>query len=118
MNWSIAGLIAFGQPPTPAGTQADPRAQAMSTIGLMVLMVVMLYFVMIRPQSKKAKEHAQLLKGLRAGDKVVTSGGVIGVVITVKEKSVSIRSADAKFEVTKAAIAEVTERSGEEKEAS
>jgi preprotein translocase subunit YajC len=46
----------------------------------------------------------------------VTSGGVIAVVITVKEKSLSVRSADAKFEITKSAVAEITERSGETSE--
>jgi len=75
-------------------------------------MVVMFYFVLIRPQSKKAKEHAELLKTVKPGDRIVTSGGVVGVVVTVKEKTLSIRSADSKFEVTKAAITEITERSG------
>ncbi len=54
-----------------------------------------------------------MLKSVRPGDKIVTSGGVIGTVITVKEKTLSIRSADSKFEITKAAVTEITERSGE-----
>jgi preprotein translocase subunit YajC len=58
-----------------------------------------------------------LLKAVKPGDKVITSGGILGVVITVKEKTVSIRSADAKLEITKSAIAEITERGGESKEA-
>lgn len=94
-------------------TTANPTAQMMNTVGMIVLMIVMFYFVLFRPQQKKAKEHAQLLKSVRPGDKVVTSGGVIGVVITVKEKSVSIRSADSKMEITKSSIAEIFERSGE-----
>ena len=69
-----------------------------------------------RPQQKKQKAHAELLKTVRPGDKIVTSGGVIAVVITVKEKSLSVRSADAKFEITKSAVAEITERSGETSE--
>ena len=78
-----------------------------------VLLIVVFYFALIRPQQKKAKDHAQLLKTVRPGDKIVTSGGVVGVIITVKEKTITIRSADAKFEITKSAIAEITERSGE-----
>ena len=58
-----------------------------------------------------------MLKAVKPGDKVITSGGILGVVITVKEKTVSIRSADAKLEITKSAIAEITERGGESKEA-
>ena len=113
MNFWNAGLIlALGQPPQP-GTQADPRGQLLQTVGMLVLMVVMFYFVLIRPQSKKAKEHAQMLKTVRPGDKIVTSGGVVASVITVKEKTLTIRSADAKFEITKSAIAEITERGGE-----
>jgi preprotein translocase subunit YajC len=113
MNLLNAGLIlAMGQAPTPAGTQPDPRGQAVTTIGMLVIMVVMFYFVLIRPQSRKAKQHAEMLKTVKAGDKIVTSGGVVGVVITVKDKTLNIRSADAKFEITKAAVAEITERSG------
>lgn len=76
----------------------------------MVLMFVIFYFLLIRPQQKKAKEHAELLKTLKRGDKVVTNGGIVGVIVTVKEKHVTVRSEDSKFEVLKSAVAEVTER--------
>jgi len=113
MNLLNAGLIlGFGQPPSPPGTQANPQGQALTTIGMLVIMVVMFYFVLIRPQSKKAKDHAEMLKTVKPGDKIVTSGGVVGVVITVKDKTLSIRSADSKFEITKAAISEITDRGG------
>ncbi len=112
----MGALLALGQPATP-GTQPDPTGQALYTGGMLVIMIVMFYFVLIRPQSKKAKEHAEMLKTVRPGDKIVTSGGVVGVVVTVKEKTVSIRSADSKFEITKSAITEITERSGASSEA-
>jgi len=80
------------------------------------LMLVMLYFVMIRPQQKKQREQAQLLKALKSGDKILTNSGIIGVVITVKDKSLTIRSADSKFEISKSAVAEITERSGDSSE--
>ena len=82
----------------------------------LVLLVVVFYFVLIRPQQKKAKDHANLLKAIRAGDKIVTSSGIVAVVVTVKDKTLSIRSADAKLEITKSAVAEITERSGESNE--
>lgn len=78
----------------------------------MVLMVGVFYFLLIRPQQKKAKELAEQLKGLRKGDKVVTSGGIVGVVVGVREKYATIRSDDSKFEILKSAVAEITERSG------
>ena len=80
----------------------------------LVLIFVVFYFLLIRPQQKKQKEHANLLKNVRAGDKVLTSGGILATVVTVKEKSLMVRSADAKFEIAKAAISEILERSGGE----
>ena len=110
---NLPALLAMG--PTP-GTQQDPRGVFLTQGGFIAVMVVMFYFVLIRPQQRKAKQHAELLKAIKPGDKIATSGGILGVVITVKEKSLVIRSADAKFEVTKAAIAEITERSSQSSE--
>jgi preprotein translocase subunit YajC len=106
----------MGPSPTAPGTQPDPRGQMFGTVGMLVIMGVMMYLVILRPQQKKAKEHAALLKAVRAGDKIVTASGIVAVVVTVKEKTLTIRSADAKFEITKSAIAEITERSGEPSE--
>jgi preprotein translocase subunit YajC len=79
-------------------------------------MGVIMYMLIFRPQQKKAKEHANLLKSIRRGDKIITSGGLVAEVVTVKEKTLSIRSADAKLEITKSAVTEITERSGEHSE--
>ena len=110
------GFVAMGAPPTPPGTTPDPRGQMMGTVGMLVIMVIMFYFVLIRPQSKKAKEHAQMLKAVRRGDEVVTSGGIVGEVVNVKDKTLVLRSMDAKFEVNKSAISEITKRTGEASE--
>jgi preprotein translocase subunit YajC len=107
-------MAILAQAPQP--TQPDPRAQTIQMVGMLVLMGVMFYFLMIRPQQKKAKEHAALLKSIKSGDKILTSGGIVGIVVTVKEKVVTIRSADTKLEVTKSAIAEITERGGQSSE--
>jgi preprotein translocase subunit YajC len=113
MNLSgINGLLALA-PPAQPGQSSPPVWTSMVPL---VLLVVVFYFALIRPQQKKAKDHAELLKTVRPGDKVVTTGGVVAVVVTVKEKTVMVRSADSKFEVTKAAIGEITERSGEASE--
>jgi len=74
--------------------------------------------MMIRPQSQQRKRQAQLLEALKSGDKVVTSSGIVGVVVTVKDKTVTLRSVDAKMEVTKASVTEILERGGDEKSAS
>jgi preprotein translocase subunit YajC len=108
-------VFAMGQPPGGgSGQQPNPTGQMIQTFSLMAVMVLVFYFLMIRPQQKKQKEHNNLLKTVRPGDKILTSSGIIGAVITVKENSVTIRSADTKMEITKSAIAQITER-GEEK---
>jgi len=100
--------------PSPAGTQANPTGSMLTTLGMMAFFIFVMYFIMIRPQQKKSKEHAAMLKTLKPGDKVVTSGGVLGVVVSVKDKSVAIRSAETKLEVLKSAVTEVVERSSSE----
>ncbi len=79
-------------------------------IGMMVFFVVIFYVMLIRPQQKKAKEQAELIKALKAGDKVVTSAGLVGVVVGIKDNTVTIRSGESKLEITKSAVTDVTER--------
>ena len=109
LNWTAA-VFALAPQATPPGTTQNPTGQTLQFVLMMGMMVVMFYFVLIRPQQKKAKEHAELLKNVKPGDRILTNSGIIGLVITVKEKSISIRSADSKLEITKSAIAEITER--------
>lgn len=96
--------------------QPNPTGQLIQTVGMMALMVIIFYVVLLRPQQKRAKDQANLLKAVKPGDKILTSGGVVGVVLTVKESTVTIRSADTKLEITKSAITSITERSGESSE--
>jgi preprotein translocase subunit YajC len=112
----LNGVQTFLAQAAPAGAVPDPRAQMIQTVGLFALMGVMLYFVMIRPQQKKAKEQAELLKGVKPGDKVMTSSGIVGVVVTVKDKTFTLRSADTKLELVKSAISEITERGSQTSE--
>jgi preprotein translocase subunit YajC len=99
----FSGLLA--QAAAPAG--AGPQGLFGNPIIFLVLMGVMMYFILIRPQQQRAKQQAKLLATLKSGDKVVTSAGLIGTIITVKDKTVTLRSADAKFEVTKASVTEI-----------
>ena len=110
---NLIAIIALSAPPQQPGTQPNPQGQLIQMVGTMALLGVVFYMLLIRPQQKKTKEHDQLLKTLQAGDKIVTTGGIIAVVVTVKEKSVTIRSADAKMEITKSSVGEVLERSKE-----
>ena len=81
---------------------ANPQASAGSQMGFMVFLVIMLvvYWVfLIRPQSKKRKELAQKLSNLKKGDRVVTIGGSHGKVVSVKDKVVVVRI-DDRAEIT------------------
>ena len=95
--------VAPGQPPQPTGLQQ----LFASPLTLVMVMLVMMYFLMLRPQQQQRSRHAQLLKNLKSGDRVATASGIVGVVISVKDRTVSLRSADAKMEVTKASVTEV-----------
>lgn len=87
-----------------------------TTLMPIILMVVIFYFLLFRPQQRRAKEHARLLQTLRPGDKIVTNGGIVGTVIAVRDKTVSVRSADTKLEILKSAVTEITERSADASE--
>ncbi len=102
-------VLAMGQQPGQQGSSAPWYVQFFP----LFLMVFVFYFVFIRPQQRKAKEHDVLMKTIRSGDKIVTTSGIVGIVVSVKEKTVAIRSADTKLEVLKSAVTEITERSGE-----
>lgn len=93
-------------------TRENPTAQTVQMLLMLGTMGIMFYFVLIRPQQKKAREHEKLLETIKMGDKIVTNSGIIGTVLTVKDKHVSIRSADSKLEVLKSAVGEVLERAG------
>jgi preprotein translocase subunit YajC len=104
-NW----WLAMAQQPAP-GERPNQTGQMLSMLLTLAFFMVVMWLLMIRPQQKKAKEHAALLKTLKAGDKVVTSGGIMGVVVSVKDRTVALRSADTKIEVLKSAVTEIVER--------
>ena len=107
----MQAIIAMA-PTAPAGTAPNPTGQLLQMLGTFLFFGIVMYFVMIRPQQKKAKEQAEMMKSLKSGDKVITSSGILGVVVGVKDRTVSIRSADTKLEILKSAVIEITERAG------
>jgi len=106
---SLFALLA--QTPT---TTPNPQGEMVKIIGMVVIMGFMMYFIMIRPQRQRQKQLDALMKNLKAGDKVLTGSGIVGTVISVKDRTVSIRSADSKLEVLKSTVSEITEKAGAE----
>ncbi|VAW77601.1 Protein translocase subunit YajC [hydrothermal vent metagenome] len=73
-----------------AGAQSDSLAQFLP----LVLIFVVFYFLLIRPQSKRAKEHKKMVEGLSKGDEVVTNGGLLGRITEVGENFIQVKVAD------------------------
>ncbi len=109
MNFTDLLLFAQAATPAPAGPAPSPIMQFVPLIFIFVIF----YFLLIRPQQKKAKEHAKLVAGVQSGDTIITSAGIHGTVTNVKDKTVLVRVADnVKIEFDRAAIVSVT-REGE-----
>lgn len=79
-----------------AWAQASGGGAGTDMLGLLpiVLMFVVLYFLMIRPQMKRAKEHKAMIEALQKGDEIVTAGGVVGRVVKINENYVSLQVAE------------------------
>jgi preprotein translocase subunit YajC len=118
MHWNVILADTIAPATAPANTGAagapapSPTQQLFGSPLIFIgLIGIMMYFMIFRPQQQRAKQQARLLAGLKSGDKVATASGIVGVVITVKDKTVSLRSADAKLEVTKSSVTEILESS-------
>ncbi|MFC1752202.1 preprotein translocase subunit YajC [Thermoproteota archaeon] len=71
-----------------------------------ILIYIIFYFVLIRPQRKEQKEHKGMLETLKKNDEIVTTGGIHGTIVNVKDKTYMVRIDDnVKLEINKSAIA-------------
>ena len=97
-----------------AGT--DQQGSIMMTVMPFILIIAIFYFFIIRPQNKKQKETQKMIDALKKGDKVVTIGGIHGVVSSTKEKTVILKVDDnVKIEVNRSAVAGVEKESAPSK---
>ena len=89
------------------------------SIGMLVLVVVFFYFFLIRPQKKQEKEATQMRNSLEIGDEIVTIGGIVGQVISIKNDTITIVTSKdrTKIRFVKSAIREVTVKANEPIEA-
>ena len=98
------------------GGQPAPGAESPSMLVTMfpfVLMFVILYLLIIRPQQKKQKDHQRMIDELKKGDRVVTSGGVHGTITGIKDKEDILMvqvAKDVQIEVSRGSISRVAER--------
>lgn len=98
---------AFAQTAPAAAAGGDMSSSLMSMLPL-VLMFVVLYFVMIRPQMKKQKEHKAMIDALAKGDEVVTGGGILGKVAKINDNTVSLEvAAGVEIQIQRSAVVQV-----------
>jgi preprotein translocase subunit YajC len=105
VNWAYAAA---------QGAAGAPEASPMwSFVVPMIFMVVIFYFLLIRPQQRKAKEHKALLENLKKGDRVITNGGLIGTIVNIEDPLVVIEVADrVRVEVARPYIAGFAPKNG------
>ena len=93
---------------SPAFAQAQPAPNPIMGFLPLILLVVVFYFLLIRPQMKRTKEHRNMISALSAGDEIVTSGGVAGQVRQVGENFLSVEIADGvEVKIQKQTVASV-----------
>jgi preprotein translocase subunit YajC len=90
--------------PAPAGGGAE---STFITLLPLLLMFVVLYFIMIRPQMKRQKEHKAMIEALAKGDEVVTAGGLLGRISKLGDTYVSIEAGNGELMVQRTAIVQV-----------
>ena len=88
-------------------TAAQQQAGAWSSVIMLVLIIVFFYFLIIRPQKKQEKKEAEMRNALQIGDEVVTNGGIVGIVFSIKDDTLVIETGSdrSKIRVMKWAIA-------------
>ena len=94
-----------------------PGGNFMTLLVPFALMFAIMYFLILRPQRKKEKDRLHMIANVRKNDRIVTSGGVHGVVVSVKEKEVLIRvddDKDVKLKIDKSAVTSITIPKGDQ----
>lgn len=110
---SILSLIGIGDAvaataASNAGHAASPGGGLLSMLPMLLIFVAIFYFLLIRPQSKRAKEHKKLIEELAIGDEVLTTGGVVGRLSKLRDNYIVLAIAkDVEITMQKSAVASV-----------
>ncbi len=90
MTALMGTVTAFAEEAAAAEGQVNSTGAMMTSLLLPILLLVFLYFIMIRPQRKQEKETLEMQKNLQVGDEVVTIGGIVGIVMRVEENTKTV----------------------------
>lgn len=116
---------AYAASPNPGAPGAPQGPGLENFLPMMIIMFIIIYFFIIRPQGKRQKETKKLLESLKKGDKVVTVGGILGLITNIKGNVVTLKvSSETEIDFRRSAIATVVTpelekelKGGEEKKA-
>jgi len=103
---SLNSVSAFAQ-------EAAPQGSLMGSLFPIILIVIIFYFLIIRPQSKKVNEHKQMIESLKRGDKVITAGGVEGKIARIDDSTGMVElevAPSIKIKVVKATLTGISSR--------
>lgn len=109
----LADILGIGTAYADTAIQAAPHAagagqSVISMFALPALFIVVFYFLLIRPQSKKQKEHRQLMSDLKVGDEVVTASGIVGRIMTLADDVMTLKTSETtELTMQKSAISTV-----------
>ncbi len=106
---TLPTLILFAPPP---GSGGDSR-MLIAFVVQMALIFGIVYFMMIRPRMQQEKKHRERLSQIKRGDEVVTTGGVIGEVIHLKDDRITIKSGESRLVIRRDRITDIHAPSGE-----
>lgn len=91
-----------------AYAQGAPQGGGLSPLLIMVAFIALMYFIAIRPNQKRQKEHAQLVAGLKVGDEILTTGGILGIITGISDHYAVVRIADnTEIKIQKTSVAAV-----------
>ena len=109
----IAPVFALGEK---AGASPTTIGSLVATVMPMVIIFGIMYLLLIRPQQKKAGKHQEMLNRVKAGDSVITNGGIYGTVTGVTDKSLTVRIADkVEVQIARSAVATLVQVENENK---
>jgi preprotein translocase subunit YajC len=108
--------MAYAMGGQPGGAAGQGGAAGMlGSILPLVMIFVVFYFLLIRPQQKKAKEHKNMIDNLKKGDKIITSGGIFGIIEAVGTNTITIKAGEnVKIKLGKAYVATLRASSDED----
>ena len=99
-------------PPQGAAGAAPSGTDMLMQFFPLILMFVIFWFLLIRPQQKRAKAHKAMLAALKKGDYVISSAGLLGRIVEIDEETVLLECGESKLRMSRAAIGNVVDKDG------